>query len=133
MIENWLALYLAIFKNINANDAIKYMKYGRESVHFKRHIYTDRKYIKDKKERIQRNKPFKVYNEAQRKERFEVILKLREENKTWKQIGEILNITPEAAFSRFTRFKKSKEKEAIANAPTTTAKAISLNNNSLTL
>ena len=131
MQENWYALLLAIFRNVDAKDAINYVKYGKKSQRFLKGIKIGRfdgkpkkynssdVYLKDPKV-IKRKQERKNKTEKQYKE----IIELKKSH-TFRECGKILGITSSAAFSRY--------KKAIANAPTKATTAISLNKNTVQL
>nr|DAF76796.1 MAG TPA: helix-turn-helix domain protein [Caudoviricetes sp.] len=131
MIENWLALYLAIFKNVNAKQAINYIKYGKRNKAFDKNVQLDRMAVKPKTYKssyvyLEDPKVIKRKQEREKKtkEQYIEIIELKK-NHTFRECGEILGITYSAAFSRY--------KKAIANAPTKATTAINLNKNTVSL
>lgn len=135
MKENWYALLLAIFRKINAEDAIDYIKYGKTTKRFWQNVKYDRLNVVFNKTDYYNRKPEvirkRIENEKMREERYRTILELREDKKTWKQIGLILNISPYAAYRRLKNFEE--KRRAIAKEPTTVTMAMSSNKNSITL
>ena len=131
MQENWYALLLAIFRNVDAKDAINYVKYGKKSQRFLKGINTDRLDGKPKKYKpsyvyLEDPKVIKRKQERQKKneKQYKEIIELKKSH-TFRECGKILGITSSAAFTRY--------KKAIANAPTKATKAINLDKNPITL
>lgn len=131
MRENWYALLLSIFRNVDAKDSLNYFKYGKKSQHFLEGIKTDRIFVKPKKYKpsyvyLEDPKVIKRKQERQKKieKQYREIIELKKSH-TFRECGKILGITSSAAFSRY--------KKAIADAPTKATKAINLDKNSITL
>lgn len=127
MKENWYALLLSIFRNVDAKDSLNYVKYGKKSQRFLKGIKTDRLDGKPKKYKpsyvyLEDPKVIKRKQERQKKneKQYREIIELKKSH-TFRECGEILGITSSAAFSRY--------KKAIANAPTKATTAMSLNKN----
>ena len=134
MKENWYALLLAIFRKINAQDAIDYIKYGKTTKRFWKNVKYDRLNVVSKNDYYNRKSEVirkRIENEKKREERYRTILELREDKKTWKEIGLILNISHSAAYRRLKNFEE--KRRAIANAPTKVTLAICSNKNSISL
>lgn len=136
MEENYLALLLAIFKNVTVEESIKYIKYGIVSQKFLEHVKEDRmsSQIYEYKEKYSTNKHDVAVRKAEKEKEYErqynEIIELRKQNKTWREIGKIITLTPSGVIGRVQRYEKRK---AIAEAPTTVTNAISLNKDSVTL
>ena len=47
MEENYYALLISIFKNVNSKDSLLYVKYGKQTNSFKKNIQIDREPYKD--------------------------------------------------------------------------------------
>ena len=131
MRENWYALLLSIFRNVDAKDSLNYFKYGKKSQRFLEGIKTDRIFVKPKKYKpsyvyLEDPKVIKRKQERQKKteKQYREIIELKKSH-TFRECGKILGITSSAAFSRY--------KKAIADAPTKATKAINLDKNSITL
>lgn len=131
MRENWYALLLSIFRNVDAKDSLNYFKYGKKSQRFLEGIKTDRIFVKPKKYKpsyvyLEDPKVIKRKQERQKKteKQYREIIELKK-NHSFRECGKILGIAPSTAFSRY--------KKAIANAPTKATTAISLNKNTVSL
>lgn len=141
MEENYYALLLAIFKNVDAKQAINYVKYGKITKNFLKNIRYDRLDATPEFNQTSRRNDYykcnpdvikkRLYKKRIREERYKAILELRKKNKTWKEIGLILNISPEAAFSRFKRYEKKEKLLMMDNSKAPSS--ISLNKNTVIL
>lgn len=126
MEENYYALLLSIFKNVNAKDSVLYTKYGKQTNSFKRNVKIDRTPYKHVN--IPTKKMTKETSELTKVE-YKKIMKLKE-NHTWREIGSILNVTWASVYQSVRRYEK---KKAIADGPTKTPLAIDFKNKTIIL
>ena len=124
MEENYYALLISIFKNVNSKDSLLYVKYGKQTNSFKKNVKIDRNPYK----KVIYNKKLKGESELNEVE-YKKIMKLKE-NHTWKEIGYILNVTGSSIYQSVRRYEK---KKAIENGPSKVPFSISLNKNTITL
>lgn len=137
MEENYYALLISIFKNVNSKDSLLYVKYGKQTNSFKKNIQIDREPYKDINLHIKSKSNYlknplvikrKVEKEKRIKEEYEKIIELKKTH-TGREIAKMLGISASSVSAKINRY----EKKAIANGPTKTPLAIDLNKNTVIL
>lgn len=138
MEENYYALLISIFKNVNSKDSLLYVKYGKQTNSFKKNIQSDRKPYKDINLHIKSKSNYlknplvikrKAEKEKRIKEEYEKIIELKK-TYTGREIAKMLGISPSSVSAKINRYEK---KKAIVNGPSKVPLTVSLNKNLITL
>lgn len=69
MEENYYALLLSIFKNVNSKDSLLYVKYGKQTNSFKRNVNDNRKPLNIKTESNYLKNPLVIKRKAEKERR----------------------------------------------------------------
>lgn len=119
MKENWYALLIAIFKDVDATAAVRYMKYGIRTRELKKDFIPPRPVV-ERKNGVK-------FSDSQIEEAIEY-----KKTHSWFQTGDYFNINPYTLKSKIFYYNKRKDVKPPTKA-NLTSNTIGLNNKPVTL